>query len=59
MNTGDRDACMQRLAQTVGASEGRALEVVLLRQGQQMTLTLVPQRWSGRGLLGCHIRPLV
>lgn len=57
-NTGDRDACMRRVAQAVGASEGRSLEVVVMRQGQQLTVALVPQQWGGRGLLGCHMRPM-
>ena len=32
----------------VGAASGR----------QVVRLELVPRRWAGQGLLGCHLRPL-
>ena len=40
------------------AHEGRPVEATVLRHGQPLSLSLTPQRWSGRGLLGCHLRPL-
>ena len=40
----------------VSNSVGRAVRVVVYRVGEGMvTLQLVPQRWSGQGLLGCHL----
>lgn len=49
---------LQRVAQELAAHEGQPVQTVFLRAGQQVELTLTPQRWSGRGLLGCHLRPL-
>jgi 26S proteasome non-ATPase regulatory subunit 9 len=49
---------LQQVAAELAAREGQEVEAVLLRQGQQVVLRLVPQRWAGRGLLGCHLRPL-
>lgn len=40
------------------AREGQATEALFWRQGAPLTLPLTPQRWAGRGLLGCHLRPL-
>lgn len=40
----------------VSNSMGRGVRVVVYRVGEGMvTLQLVPQRWSGQGLLGCHL----
>ena len=53
------------VARIVGGSEGRSLDVVVLRlrdgsvDEEQVPLALVPRRdWGGRGLLGCHLLPL-
>jgi 26S proteasome non-ATPase regulatory subunit 9 len=40
------------------AGEGKELEAVVLRDGQELKLKLTPQKWEGRGLLGCHLQPL-
>lgn len=37
--------------------EGQAVEAVVLRHGAPLVLSLTPQKWAGRGLLGCHLRP--
>uniref|UniRef100_A0A7S2V143 PDZ domain-containing protein n=1 Tax=Fibrocapsa japonica TaxID=94617 RepID=A0A7S2V143_9STRA len=35
---------------------GQSIQVAIEREGSaMMTLDLVPQRWSGSGVLGCHI----
>ena len=40
----------------VSNSVGRGVRVVVYRVGEGMvTLQLIPQRWSGQGLLGCHL----
>lgn len=49
---------LQNIASVVLHSEGRALRVVVVRGGQSSAMTLTPQRWSGRGLLGCNIVPI-
>lgn len=46
------------MAAALQASEGRAVETVVLRHGAPLVLALTPRRWDGRGLLGCHLRPL-
>ncbi len=52
-------AAMRALAPAVAAAEGRPVAVWVLRGGSRVALTLTPRRWEGRGLLGCHLRPLV
>jgi len=49
---------LQLVAQELQQHENQAVETVFLRAGQQVQLELVPRRWEGRGLLGCHLRPL-
>ena len=44
--------------QVLAASEGQAVPTALLRNGMPVLLILTPQRWAGRGLLGCHLQPL-
>lgn len=38
--------------------ENQPVQTVFLRAGKRVELELVPRRWDGRGLLGCHLRPL-
>ncbi|KAJ0019192.1 hypothetical protein NQD34_006761 [Periophthalmus magnuspinnatus] len=49
---------LQNIASVVQHSEGKALRVVVVRSGERCPMTLIPQRWSGRGLLGCNIVPV-
>ena len=49
---------LQAVAAALQAHEGQAVEAVVLRQGAQLSLQLTPRQWDGRGLLGCHLRPL-
>jgi 26S proteasome non-ATPase regulatory subunit 9 len=56
--SGGAAAALAALGPQVAASEGRALAVQVLRRGERVALTLTPRRWAGRGLLGCHLRPL-
>lgn len=49
---------LTRVAGVLGEHEGRPVEMLLLRAGLPVTVQLVPRRWDGRGLLGCHMRPL-
>lgn len=43
-------------ARTFGANENSAVRVVVLRRGDRVTLSVTPRAWSGRGLVGCHMR---
>ncbi|RVE68158.1 hypothetical protein OJAV_G00088980 [Oryzias javanicus] len=49
---------LQNIASVVQHSEGKALRVAVIRSGQKVQMNLTPQRWSGRGLLGCNIIPV-
>jgi len=52
--TGD----LKAIAGVVQSSQDKNVRVQVVRNGRVVTLTLKPQRWSGRGLLGCNIKPL-
>ncbi|XP_030073591.1 26S proteasome non-ATPase regulatory subunit 9 [Microcaecilia unicolor] len=49
---------LQNIAIVVQHSEGKPLSVTVIREGKKVHLGLTPQRWSGKGLLGCNIIPL-
>nr|XP_033811918.1 26S proteasome non-ATPase regulatory subunit 9 [Geotrypetes seraphini] len=49
---------LQNIATVVQHSEGKSLSVTVIRDGKKLHLGLMPQRWSGKGLLGCNIVPL-
>jgi len=49
---------LQAIARLLGESEGRRIESEWARGGQLVKVALTPQRWAGRGLLGCHLQPL-
>ncbi|MEQ2264706.1 26S proteasome non-ATPase regulatory subunit 9 [Xenotaenia resolanae] len=49
---------LQNIAAVVQHSEGKPLRVAVIRSGQKVQMSLTPQRWSGRGLLGCNIVPV-
>ncbi|GAB2300206.1 hypothetical protein Dimus_034245 [Dionaea muscipula] len=50
------DNLLTRLASEVQANQGCAVPLVVARQGAEMSLSVTPRAWSGRGLLGCHFR---
>ncbi|XP_041095861.1 26S proteasome non-ATPase regulatory subunit 9-like [Polyodon spathula] len=49
---------LQNIASVLQHSEGKPLSIAVIRSGKKVHLGLTPQRWSGRGLLGCNILPL-
>ncbi|KAI5625291.1 26S proteasome non-ATPase regulatory subunit 9 [Silurus asotus] len=49
---------LQNIASVVQHSEGKSVSVAVIRSEQKVRLSLTPQRWSGKGLLGCNIIPL-
>uniref|UniRef100_A0A3Q3MA64 26S proteasome non-ATPase regulatory subunit 9 n=1 Tax=Labrus bergylta TaxID=56723 RepID=A0A3Q3MA64_9LABR len=51
VNTGNFQN-LQNIASVVQHSEGKPLRVSVIRGGQKAQMSLTPQRWSGRGLLG-------
>jgi len=38
-------------------NEGKSIEIIVRRSDQILELKLTPQKWSGKGLLGCHLVP--
>ncbi|XP_061025544.1 26S proteasome non-ATPase regulatory subunit 9 [Eubalaena glacialis] len=49
---------LQNIGSVVQHSEGKPLNVTVIRRGEKYQLRLVPTRWAGKGLLGCNIIPL-
>lgn len=49
---------LQNIGTVVQHSEGKPLNVTVIRRGERHRLRLVPTRWAGKGLLGCNIIPL-
>ncbi|KAM8961491.1 26S proteasome non-ATPase regulatory subunit 9 [Pelodytes ibericus] len=49
---------LQSIANVVQHSEGKSIRLTVVRDGKTVNLALTPQRWSGKGLLGCNILPL-
>ena len=49
---------LKTIGDVVEHSVNQNVRVQVIRNGKLVTLTLKPQRWSGRGLLGCNIKPL-
>ncbi|CAL8344511.1 unnamed protein product [Lota lota] len=49
---------LQNIVSVVQHSEGKPLRVSVIRDGQPTQMSLTPQKWSGRGLLGCNIVPI-
>ncbi|CAL1162481.1 unnamed protein product [Cladocopium goreaui] len=58
-DTGDLNACFNAIRELVPQSVGTPIKVLVLRGEPPVRaeLELVPQQWSGRGLLGCHMAP--
>uniref|UniRef100_A0A2K6FPN3 26S proteasome non-ATPase regulatory subunit 9 n=1 Tax=Propithecus coquereli TaxID=379532 RepID=A0A2K6FPN3_PROCO len=49
---------LHNISTVVQHSEGKSLNVMVIRRGEKHQLRLVPTRWAGKGLLGCNIIPL-
>lgn len=51
---------MQDVAALVNNSENRSITLLVQRANtkEQQTITLIPKKWSGNGLLGCKLTPL-
>ncbi|KAJ7323374.1 26S proteasome non-ATPase regulatory subunit 9 [Desmophyllum pertusum] len=49
---------LQDIASVVQHSKGIPVSITVEREERTQTLSLTPNTWSGRGLLGCHIVPV-
>ncbi|CAF1206268.1 unnamed protein product [Adineta ricciae] len=56
----DNFRTMQDVASLVSNSENRSITLLIERGSakEQQTVTLIPKKWSGNGLLGCKLTPL-
>ena len=55
----NNNAKLAKVAEVVQSSEGRAIDVVVLREEVRVSIRLTPRSgWGGRGTLGCHLLPL-
>ncbi|CAI7860527.1 unnamed protein product [Closterium sp. NIES-53] len=48
---------LKQVAAELQGSEGRGVNMTVLRAGNVVELLVTPRRWGGRGLLGCHLSP--
>lgn len=53
----DRDV-FNEIPKVVGASTGTSIPIIVKRNSVEVSLTLTPKQWHGRGLLGCHLLPI-
>ncbi|KAK9822610.1 hypothetical protein WJX74_010446 [Apatococcus lobatus] len=53
-----KGSSMASVAATLQDCEGRLATAEFVRRGAAMQLQLMPSKWSGRGLLGCHLQAL-
>eukprot|EP00192_Tetraselmis_astigmatica_P020504 CAMPEP_0117662308 /NCGR_PEP_ID=MMETSP0804-20121206/7987_1 /TAXON_ID=1074897 /ORGANISM="Tetraselmis astigmatica, Strain CCMP880" /LENGTH=212 /DNA_ID=CAMNT_0005469205 /DNA_START=220 /DNA_END=859 /DNA_ORIENTATION=+ len=49
---------LQRIGVNIQGFEGQQVIALVARGGQALELTLTPKKWAGRGLLGCHMKPI-
>ena len=49
----------QLLASFVESHENKTFDMTIQREGKLTVLAMTPVKWQGRGLLGCHLVPLV
>mmetsp|Transcript_6319 Transcript_6319/g.12418 ORF Transcript_6319/g.12418 Transcript_6319/m.12418 type:complete len:216 (+) Transcript_6319:107-754(+) len=56
--TGQTPNSLATMGSLVSESENRVLDLIVLRGDNVVRLKLHPKKWSGRGLLGCHLSPM-
>jgi len=49
---------MQTIATVVQHSKSKPMVIRVIRNQQEVRVSLTPKTWSGRGLLGCNIVPI-
>ncbi|KAI9216670.1 hypothetical protein BC828DRAFT_393093 [Blastocladiella britannica] len=59
LDAGNHDG-LKALVPLVAAHENQSIRIRILRRGSEtpLDLNLTPSKWSGRGLLGCHLVPM-
>lgn len=56
--TGQTQNTLPAVAAALQAYQNKEVVARVLRRGNMVELKLTPHTWDGRGLLGCHLRPL-
>jgi hypothetical protein len=47
------------LPELISNSVGKQVRITVYRNGEGIVyINLIPQRWDGKGLLGCHIKDI-
>mmetsp|Transcript_24367 Transcript_24367/g.35756 ORF Transcript_24367/g.35756 Transcript_24367/m.35756 type:complete len:218 (+) Transcript_24367:44-697(+) len=49
---------MNAIPRVVMDNKDKSIDIVVRRNNTEISLTLVPTTWAGRGLLGCHLSPV-
>ena len=49
---------LRALARLTERSQGEMIPLMVQRGAETRAIQLQPRQWSGRGLLGCHLKPL-
>ncbi len=49
---------LKKLANELRGFEFKAIRVIVLRNGQKVSLRVTPKPWNGKGLLGSHLVPM-
>jgi len=56
--TSNTEGFLKSIVELVGKSVNQPIPIVVLRNNERVELSITPQPWGGRGLLGCHLTPL-
>jgi len=48
---------LNQISELVQNSVNKPIRLTILREGHAEHFSLIPKRWSGPGLLGCHVVP--
>lgn len=56
--TSNTNNFLKSIVEVVGKSVNIPISIVVLRNSERVELSITPQPWGGRGLLGCHLSPM-
>lgn len=56
--TSNTESFLKSIVELVGKNVNQPIPIVVLRNSERVELSITPQPWGGRGLLGCHLTPV-
>lgn len=56
--TSNTESFLKSIVELVGKNVNQPISIVVLRNSERVELSITPQPWGGRGLLGCHLTPV-